>query len=110
MTSPIRRIGVLTGGGDAPGLNPALRALVYCAEDAGVEVVGLHDGWAGLLDEYAGATWALDAATVRTWDRDGGSNLGCSRTNPFRHKVAGQRTDLSAQVLANIEKLGLDAL
>jgi len=41
----LRRIGVLTGGGDAPGLNPAIRALVWKAQESGIETVGIYDGW-----------------------------------------------------------------
>ncbi len=44
------RIGILTGGGDVPGLNPCIKAAVYRAEDAGVEVIGIKRGWAGLLN------------------------------------------------------------
>jgi len=106
----IRRIGVLTGGGDAPGLNPAIRAVVYRAADEGIEVAGIYDGWEGLLDGYAERTWALDVQTVRTWDRDGGTNLGSSRTNPFKHGSGPSRRDRSGEVLRNIEHLGLDGL
>jgi 6-phosphofructokinase 1 len=106
----VRRIGVLTGGGDAPGLNPAIRAVVYRAADAGLEVVGIYDGWAGLLDELAGDVCPLDPPTVRAWDRDGGTHLGSSRTNPFRHKVDGAEKDCSAEVLRNLEHLRLDGL
>src|SRR6476659_2892880 len=98
MTKPkqkIRKIGVLTGGGDAPGLNPAIRALTYRACDDGIDVVGIFDGWEGLLDGYADETWPLDVQTVRTWDRDGGTHLGSSRTNPFKHKSGDTRVDRS---------------
>jgi len=104
----IRRIGVLTGGGDAPGLNPAIRGLVYKAEAAGASVVGIYDGWAGLLDEYTDNSWDLNTATVRRWDRDGGTNLGSSRTNPFHdNDASGNR---SGEVLKNIDAMHLDAL
>jgi ATP-dependent phosphofructokinase / diphosphate-dependent phosphofructokinase len=106
----IKRIGVLTGGGDAPGLNPAIRSLVYRAADDDIEVVGLYDGWEGLLDGFSEHTWVLDPLTVRTWDRDGGTNLGSSRTNPFKHKSGETRVDRSDEVLRNIERLGLDGL
>jgi 6-phosphofructokinase 1 len=106
----IKRMGVLTGGGDAPGLNPAIRGLVYAAAEHDIEVVGIYDGWEGLLDGFCEHTWPLDAHTVRTWDRDGGTNLGSSRTNPFKHKVGDRRVDRSAEVLKNIDALGLDAL
>jgi 6-phosphofructokinase len=106
----VKRIGVLTGGGDAPGLNPAIKGLVYRASEHGIEVVGLYDGWRSLLDPLT-ETLPLDRAMVRRWDRDGGTNLGSSRTNPF--KVVGdngERVDRSCEVLANIERLGLSAI
>lgn len=108
----IRRIGVLTGGGDAPGLNPALKAIVYKATGLGVEVLGLYDGWQGLLNEGCTETLRLEDHLVRRWDRDGGTNLGSSRTNPFRAQPPGEDTprDRSAEVLANSERLHLDAI
>ena len=108
----IRRIGVLTGGGDAPGLNPAIKAVVYKADGMGIEVVGLCDGWSGLLDELAGESVKLETHAVRRWDRDGGTNLGSSRTNPFRVVPAGggEPRDRSGEVLANMDRLGLDGL
>jgi 6-phosphofructokinase len=106
----IKRVGVLTGGGDAPGLNPAVKGLVYRASEHEIEVVGLYDGWRSLLDPLP-ETLALDRAKVRRWDRDGGTNLGSSRTNPFKTISAeGERTDRSLEVVANIERLGLDAI
>lgn len=109
-TKAIRRIGVLTGGGDAPGLNPAIRAVVYRAADDGIEVVGLHDGWASLLNENLEETWKLDVSTVRRWDRDGGTNLGSSRTNPFRYQHGKNLVDRSREAFKNIGALGLDGL
>src|SRR6059058_4177675 len=108
MTEPMR-IGVLTGGGDAPGLNPAIKGLVYRASEHDMEVVGLFDGWRSLLNPLS-ETLPLDRATVRRWDRDGGTNLGSSRTNPFRTtNEEGERVDRSDEVLENIARLGLDA-
>ena len=69
-TQAIKRIGVLTGGGDAPGLNPALKAIVYKATVVGIEVIGLHDGWHGLLNEGCQEWMRLEDHTVRRWDRD----------------------------------------
>jgi 6-phosphofructokinase 1 len=105
----IRRIGVLTGGGDAPGLNPAIRGVVYKGIDSDIETVGIYDGWEGLLDGFAEHTWPLDQHTTRTWDRDGGTHLGSSRTNPFKGSGPDKR-DRSGEVLKNIEKLKLDGL
>jgi len=105
-----QRIGVLTGGGDAPGLNPAIKGLVYRASELGIEVLGLYDGWRSMLDPLT-EPLLLDRGKVRRWDRDGGTNLGSSRTNPFRTvSEEGVRVDRSPEVVANIEKLGLDAI
>jgi 6-phosphofructokinase len=106
----VKRIGVLTGGGDAPGLNPAIKGLVYRASEHGIETVGLGDGWLSLLNPPFDVV-RLARATVRRWDRDGGTNLGSSRTNPFQTpNELGERIDRSSEVIANIEKLGLDAV
>ena len=70
-----KRVGVLTGGGDAPGLNPAIKGLVYRGSELGLEVIGLFDGWRSLLNP-APDVLPLDRETVRRWDRDGGTNLG----------------------------------
>src|ERR671937_2011914 len=85
------RIGILTGGGDVPGLNPCIKAVVSRAVDAGIEVVGIRRGWGGLLNYNPDATadraeWIqpLTKAEVRTIDRYGGTHLHTSRTNPAR--------------------------
>ena len=106
----LKRIGVLTGGGDAPGLNPAIRAIVWKAAEIGCEVVGLYDGWKGLLDEFSNETRPLDIEIVRYWDLDGGTHLGSSRTNPFNYSVGDKKVDASDQVIRNMERLKLDAL
>jgi ATP-dependent phosphofructokinase / diphosphate-dependent phosphofructokinase len=101
-----KRVGVLTGGGDAPGLNPAIKGLVYRGSELGLEVVGLFDGWRSLLNPLPDVL-PLDREAVRRWDRDGGTNLGSSRTNPFKGEGS---TDRSQEVIENIERLKLDAL
>jgi 6-phosphofructokinase 1 len=106
----LRRIGVLTGGGDAPGLNPAIRALVWKADELGIETIGIWDGWRGLMDGFADEVRQLDHEMVRYWDLDGGTHLGSSRTNPFNHKIDGKKIDASDQVLRNMERLKIDAL
>ncbi|MCS7283728.1 MAG: 6-phosphofructokinase [Anaerolineae bacterium] len=85
------RIGVLTGGGDVPGLNPCIKALVYRAVDEGHEVLGIRRGWAGLLffnpddpTTQSEHVIPLNKAVVRTIDRTGGTFLHTSRTNPGR--------------------------
>ncbi|HEY1404191.1 MAG TPA: 6-phosphofructokinase, partial [Pyrinomonadaceae bacterium] len=68
----VKTIGVLTGGGDAPGLNPAIKGLVYRASEHGIKVVGLYDGWRSLINPAPGVL-PLDRNAVRRWDRDGGT-------------------------------------
>jgi ATP-dependent phosphofructokinase / diphosphate-dependent phosphofructokinase len=87
------KIGVLTGGGDVPGLNSCIRAFTYRAIDDGHEVVGIRRGWRGVAnlnpDDPPGLKqWMmpLDKAQVRTVDRHGGTFLHTSRTNPARIK------------------------
>jgi ATP-dependent phosphofructokinase / diphosphate-dependent phosphofructokinase len=123
------RIGILTGGGDVPGLNPCIRALVHRVIDDGHEVLGLRRGWAGILefdpdepDRRDECVTPLDKAAVRTIDRSGGTVLHTSRTNPSRVRPAelpprleGEFEgdgpfDCTEHVLANIAALGLDAL
>jgi 6-phosphofructokinase len=85
------RIGILTGGGDVPGLNPCIKAVVNRVAHEGHEVLGFKRGWAGLLntdptdpESVAKNTIALDPGVVRTVDRSGGTFLHTSRTNPGR--------------------------
>ena len=112
------RIGILTGGGDCAGLNPAMKWVVKTAMDKrlqaerGVEyeVWGIRDGWKGLVEVEPETTlgeWLmpLTPEIVRTWDRYGGTMLGTSRTNPYNLK-----NDQSKRVLYNIQKLGLNVL
>lgn len=108
--SNVKRVGVLTGGGDAPGLNPAIKGLVYRGSQLGQQVVGLFDGWRSLMSPLPDVL-PLDREAVRRWDRDGGTNLGSSRTNPFKQLTPeGDTVDRSTEVLENIVKLKLDAL
>lgn len=76
-------IGVLTGGGDCPGLNPAIKAVVKKAIEADYNVFGIREGWLGLLDPKL-EPMTLDRDAVRHIDRQGGTILGTSRTNPFK--------------------------
>src|ERR1041384_1819772 len=104
------RIGVLTGGGDAPGLNPAIKGLVYRGSELGLQVIGLLDGWRSLINPVPDVL-PLDREMVRRWDRDGGTNLGSSRTNPFKQlNEEGELNDRSEEVVENIERLKLEAL
>ena len=89
------RIGILTGGGDVPGLNPCIKAVVNRVVHDGHEVVGLRRGWGALLhhvpdDPASAAEWfqPLTSSTVRTIDRTGGTFLHTSRTNPSRVRAS----------------------
>jgi ATP-dependent phosphofructokinase / diphosphate-dependent phosphofructokinase len=90
-----RKLGILTGGGDVPGLNPAIKAVVESAIDRGWDVVGIRHGWGGLLHCNLDSPQArknlftnLTRNTVRTIDRTGGTFLHTSRTNPQRTKAS----------------------
>lgn len=88
------KIGILTGGGDVPGLNPCIKSVVYHAIDQGYEVVGIRRGWGGLLELDASDpesvkkhTEILTKEKVRKIDRTGGTVLHTSRTNPSKVKL-----------------------
>jgi 6-phosphofructokinase len=123
------RLGVLTGGGDVPGLNPCIKAFVNRASEAGHEVLGIRRGWAGLLEYDLDGTDAattniqpLDPTSVRTIDRTGGTVLHTSRTNPANVRrrdvpafladgLSGNGPfDFTPHVLRVLEHLHIDAL
>ena len=129
-----KRIGVLTGGGDVPGLNPAMKAVVLNALDDGYEVFGIRRGWGGLLwynlDEPSTHDYyirPLSRNDVRRIDRTGGTFLHTSRTNPQKvrmsdipgflansslgHSIDEKGTmDYTDHVLSVLDHLGIDAL
>jgi ATP-dependent phosphofructokinase / diphosphate-dependent phosphofructokinase len=129
------KIGILTGGGDVPGLNPTIKAVVNRAAEEGHEVVGIRRGWGGLLefnrddpDSYERNLMPLTNRVVRTIDRTGGTFLHTSRTNPARvrpyavpdflrdpdHPEAEEADtrlrDFTPHVMSNLEHLGIDTL
>ena len=101
MAPTIKRLGVLTGGGDCPGLNPVIRAVVRRSVAAGVEVVGIANGWKGLIERD---TRPLDLAAVSGIIYRGGTILGTSRTNPYK------TPEQLAALKANVRSLQLDAV
>jgi len=130
-----RRIGILTGGGDVPGLNSVIKSVTYRATDLGYEVLGIRRGWEGLTHgrALADGTWdpeyirPLDRTNTRTIDRTGGTVLHTSRTNPRKMpadrlpawlpadrrealRTAEDRYDLTPVVMDHIGSLGLDYL
>lgn len=129
------KIGILTGGGDVPGLNPCIKAVVNRAVREGHEVIGIRRGWAGLLefnrDDPEGFKHnflPLDNNAVRTIDRTGGTMLHTSRTNPSKVKANAvpdflrdpdhpdaeasdtRLRDFTPHVLKNLEHLAIDRL
>lgn len=127
------KVAILTGGGDVPGLNSCIKGLVRGARERGWEVVGIRNGWQGLLafdrnDPESLRRWVLplDVDNSRTIDRDGGTVLHTSRTNPSHVKAKDVPAflkgsadcvatpigtiDCTAHVLKNLEQLGVDVL
>jgi 6-phosphofructokinase len=128
-----RRIAILTGGGDVPGLNAVIKSVVYRATDAGYSTLGIRRGWEGLThirpgpDPDPAYLLPLDRTNTRTIDRTGGTILHTSRTNPRKMRTAGLPPwmdqvararyavadgvyDLTPIVLGNLAKLGVDIL
>ena len=121
-------IGILTGGGDVPGLNPAIRAVTIRALREGYQVIGLRRGWAGLVDTVRDKDYdnsdnfqVLSEEIVNRTGRTGGTFLHSSRTNPSKVKKSAvpahlqeaynaEKNDLTPEVLRNLEWLGIDFL
>jgi ATP-dependent phosphofructokinase / diphosphate-dependent phosphofructokinase len=107
------RIGILTGGGDVPGLNPCIRSVVLSADDLGWETVGFRRGWEGVMAidpndaaSVAAHSLPLTREGVRGIDRMGGTILHTSRTDPRTH----EQGDRTGKVLDVLDKLGVDAM
>ncbi len=98
----ITRIGVLTGGGDCPGLNSVIRAVVRCSVQDCIEVVGIRNGWAGLTKGLP--TLDLNLNTISGILHRGGTILGTSRTNPYKS------LEVLQNLKKNFKKMRLDAL
>jgi 6-phosphofructokinase 1 len=123
-----KRIGILTGGGDVPGLNPAIRGVTLRALKEGFEVIGIRRGWAGLIniirDKEADNSQnfvPLTPEIVNRIGRTGGTFLHSSRTRPshvkldtvpdhLKDKYTAEANDLTPEVLKNLEFLGIDYL
>jgi len=97
----IKKIGVLTGGGDSPAINAAFKAIYAKASDYGYKVIGILDGWEGLIK---GKFVEMDREMVSGILAEGGTIIGTSRTNPFKVENGVEK------VKENIKKLELDAL
>ncbi len=121
-------IGILTGGGDVPGLNPAIRAVTFRALREGYQVIGLRRGWGGLVDIVREKDYdntnnyrVLTEDIVNRAGRTGGTFLHTSRTNPSRvsqsnvpehlkDRFQEEKNDLTEEMLKNLEWLGIDTL
>jgi 6-phosphofructokinase 1 len=103
----VKRVGILTAGGDSPGLNAAIRATGKSLLRAGIEVVGFHDGFQGLLDNL---TQPLDKQALAGILTVGGTILGTSRVKPHRVEIGGQVHDMTDVIVENCRRNGLDAL
>ena len=97
----MKKIGMLTGGGDCPGLNPVIRAVVRKADNLGLTVIGIHNGWKGLIEND---TEELTLKSVSGILPKGGTILGTSRTNPYKDEGNLKK------LINNYKKLNLDAL
>jgi len=97
----MKKVAILTGGGDAPGLNSATRAVVKKSNQLGWQVLAVKNGWAGLLD---GKVSELPPESVEDIGMQGGTILGTSRTNPYKEEKGPQR------VKENLKKFGIDVL
>lgn len=98
---PVRTIGILTGGGDCPGLNAVIRAVVKTAHRHDYSVIGIRNGWKGLVE---GKVEPLTDCSVTGILPKGGTILGTSRTNPFKNEDDVQR------MLLHLRRFGIDAL
>ena len=129
----MKRIGILTGGGDVPGLNSVIKSVVYRASEVGWETLGIRRGWQGLThldpdaEDGGGLLRPLNRVSTRAIDRTGGTVLHTSRTNPAsmggaalpdhidQARLTPMRTDdgrydLTPLVLDNLQRLEIDAL
>ncbi|MCV5916644.1 6-phosphofructokinase, partial [Escherichia coli] len=97
----IKKIGVLTSGGDAPGMNAAIRGVVRTALSEGLEVFGVYDGYLGL---YEGRIEKLDRSSVSDVINKGGTFLGSARFPEFK------QVEVREKAIENLKKHGIDAL
>jgi len=102
-----KRIGILTAGGDSPGLNAAIRGVGKAAHDAGKEIIGFRDGFRGLAENHA---WKLSKADLAGILTVGGTILGTGRDKPHRMEIGGRERDMRDVIVRNYKRNRLDAL
>jgi ATP-dependent phosphofructokinase / diphosphate-dependent phosphofructokinase len=125
-----KTIAILTGGGDVPGLNPCIKTITYRGIDEGLRIIGVKRGWGGLLhfnrdnsESYGMNLVELDKSVTRTIDRQGGTFLHTSRTNPSAVRPENcpdflkdqlnpnmETTDFTSHILQNLTHLGIDSV
>ncbi|MFW9818280.1 MAG: 6-phosphofructokinase [Candidatus Thorarchaeota archaeon] len=105
MENQIKKVGILTGGGDCPGLNSVIYGIMLKAYDAGIECVGILKGWKGFLENL---TIPLDIAQHDDLHTVGGTILFTSRTNPFKGVIS--KKEKAKDMAKKFEELGIDAL
>ena len=107
-TKKIKRIGILTAGGDSPGLNAAIRGVgKTCLGFYGMEIIGFRDGFRGLVEN---SRMKLDRTTLAGILTVGGTILGTSRDKPHRMVLDGRTRDMTETIVHNYDKWGLDAI
>ena len=104
---PVKRVGILTAGGDCPGLNAAIRGVGKAVLGRGMEAVGIRDGFLGLIENR---TLPLDTQSLSGILTIGGTILGTSRVKPHRMEAKGRVRDMRDVILANCRKNRLDAV
>ncbi|MBL8994901.1 MAG: 6-phosphofructokinase [Spirochaetia bacterium] len=108
MATQVKRIGILTSGGDSPGLNAAIRGVAKTVLREDVEVVGIQDGFSGLIENRTRVLHWDELTNILTL---GGTILGTSRNKPHKYPIGkGEVADMSDKALENYHKLGLDCL
>lgn len=107
MSSRTKSIGILTSGGDCPGLNAAIRGVAKAAIHYGISVIGIQDGFRGLVENR---TMALDAKIVSGLLTEGGTLLGTSRDKPHKMIMGKDVMDMTEVAVANMKRMNIDCL
>lgn len=107
MPSRTRSIGILTAGGDCPGLNAAIRGVAKAAMHYGIQVLGVQDGFRGLVENR---TMALDSRLVSGLLTEGGTLLGTSRDKPHKMRMGSEVMDMTEVAVTNMKRMNIDCL
>lgn len=107
MSSQTKSIGILTSGGDCPGLNAAIRGVAKAAMHYGIQVVGVQDGFRGLVENR---TMPLDSKSVSGLLTEGGTLLGTSRDKPHKMVMGHEVMDMTAVAVANMKRMNIECL